>query len=423
MENFNLAAFILCISAVFSVFNAKVLRWPESIGLMTTGLFASIFILIVGSIFPGSIDEICHRVASFDFSFFVLTVVLGFLIFAGALSSDSKAMAKDRWPIIVLSTVGIFLSTMLVGVLTFGMLQWIQLDIPFIHCLLFGALISPTDPIAVLAILKETAVPRSLQADIAGESLFNDGVAVVVFITLLQLAGAGHTMHASEGFNFSEVFLLFGREVLGGGLLGSLFGVIAVFLMRLVKVSSIDILVSVAAVVGCYSIANLLHVSGPLALVFMGLIVGKQMLAGKTSKAEKKHLSQFWEAIDHILNAILFSLMGFVLLGLSNNFTSAYLLAGLIAIPIVLFSRVVSVALPLPFTKLQCGKPLKTISILSWGGLRGGISIALALSLATDMSRDLILYMTYSTVVFSVLVQGLTIGKLVDGLRIDIEKE
>lgn len=419
MENFNIVAAILCISAVLSVFNARVMRWPESIGLMATGLLASITILLVGLVAPSWIQGVCHRIAAFDFSFFVLTVVIGFLIFAGALSADSKAMARDRWPIIVFATIGILLSTGLVGVLTYGMLQLLGIEIPLIHCMLFGALISPTDPIAVLAILKETSVPEALQADVAGESLLNDGVAVVVFLTILQVAGAGgHEGHGPESVGVLSILSLFTREVMGGAILGGVVGAITISLMRVVQIPSVDILVSLAAVMGGYALAGIIHVSGPLAIVVVGLIVGRRLLGDRMNAGERDHLKQFWESIDHVLNAVLFTLIGFVLLGLSNSFDGRFVVAGVLVIPVVLISRVISVAMPLPFTKLRCGNPKSTIALLSWGGLRGGISVALALSLDPILSRDLILHLTYFVVVFSVLVQGLTISPLVRWMKV-----
>ena len=397
MENFNIVAGVLCISALFSVFNARVLRWPESIGLMATGLFASIAILLVGLIVPSWLQGVCHRVATFDFSFFVLTVVIGFLIFAGAISADSRAMVRDRWPILVFATLGILLSTGLVGKLSYGLLYVLGMGVPLIHCFLFGALISPTDPIAVLAILKETAVPESLQADIAGESLLNDGVAVVVFLTILQMAGGGHDVHQSASVGVFSIVSLFTREVVGGVALGVVVGNLTVFLMRLVRIPSVDVLISLAAVMGGYALAGIIHVSGPLAIVVVGLVVGRLLLGSQLSSAERTHLKQFWESIDHVLNAVLFTLIGFVLLGLSNSFDVKFVLAGVLVIPVVLVSRIVSVAVPLPFTKLRCGNPKSTIALLTWGGLRGGISVALALSLDSDLSRDLILHLTYFT--------------------------
>jgi CPA1 family monovalent cation:H+ antiporter len=357
-------------------------------------------------------------VAEFDFSFFVLDFALGFLIFVGAFTADSEAMQRDRWPILIFATLGILLSTFIVGGLAFGLVQILGMtSVPFIHCLLFGALISPTDPIAVLAILKETSVPRSLQADIAGESLLNDGVAVVVFLTILQLAGGGGEQGAAESHGGAlPVVKLFAQEVLGGAALGAIFGWVGIKLVRIAKAPAVDILISLAMVMGCYALSWKLHVSGALAVVVTGIIFGTALRKPGVAAEEREHLDTFWEGIDHILNAVLFTLMGMVLLGLSESFELRYLFAGILAIPAVLLARLISVSLPLPFTKLRYGKPGTTIAMLTWGGLRGGISIALALSLSGELSKDLILHMTYIVVAFSILVQGLTISPLVKKL-------
>ncbi len=301
-----------------------------------------------------------------------------------------------------------------------AILDAIGLGIPFLHCLLFGALISPTDPIPVLAILKTTGVPRSLQADIARESLLNDGVAVVVFLALFQLAGGmiGEYGHAG-GFGVTEVLALFGREVIGGVIPGAIGGWLACLALRIAKNDAIDILITVATVMTVYAAAWKLHVSGPLALVVVGIMVALAMNNDRTDPEERDHLETFWEAIDHLLNAVLFTLMGFVLLSLVESFELGYLLAGLIAIPVVLGARLVSLGITLPLTSLRCGNVKSTISILTWGGLRGGISIALALSLQPDMSRELIVFITYIVVVFSILVQALSIGKLVKKLGVN----
>ena len=417
MELYTLAAIILGFSALASVFATRVLRMPETIGLIATGLIASVVLLLADFVFPRAVEGISREVIEFDFSAFVLDFALGFLMFAGAFQANAKAMSRDRCVILLFATLGILISTFVVGGLAFGIVRLLGLDsIPFIHCLLFGALISPTDPIAVLAILKDSTVPESLQADIAGESLLNDGVAVVVFLTVLQFAGGGGEHGGIEpGAGamsiITSVLMLFGREVIGGVLLGLAFGWVGTRLVALAKAPSADILISLATVMGGYALADKLHVSGPLAMVVTGFIFA---IAMRSETAEERdHLYVFWEGIDHILNVVLFTLMGMVLVALSKTFDWGYLTAGLLAIPAVLLARAISVSLPLPFTKLRCGTPSKTIAILTWGGLRGGISIALALSIENDMSFDLILHMTYVVVAFSILVQGLTISPLV----------
>lgn len=425
MEPLSLAAIVLGLAALASVFNARVLRLPETIGLMATGLIASVAFIAIGKIFPETLTPICHQIASFDFGKFVLTYALGFLIFAGAFSADSEAMQRDRWPILVFATVGILLSTFIVGGISFGMFRMLGMDqVPFIHCLLFGALISPTDPIAVLAILKETSVPRSLRADIAGESLLNDGVAVVVFLTILQIAGGGGGESGAEPpASVVSVMSLLGREVFGGVLLGGVMGLFGAWLVRLSHHPAVGVLVSVAAVTGGYAIAQGLHVSGPLAMVVVGLVFGRQLSSGKGDESTRMHLESFWNSLEHLLNAVLFTLMGVVLLALSHQTDGdGSTLAALLAIPAVLLARVTSVAISLPLTKLRCGTPGSTIAMLSWGGLRGGISIALALSLPDSPSKNLILQMTFAVVAFSIIVQGLTISKLVEKLMLGSER-
>jgi len=414
MDFYSLAAAVLGLSALFSVFNLRVLRLPETIGLLATGLLASVAVLLFGLVLPAApIMDLYRALEKIDFSFFVLEIAIGFLVFAGAFAADAESMARDRWPILIFATLGIVLSTLIVGGLVYALVRLLGLhDVPFLHCLLFGALISPTDPIAVLAILRGSAVAKSLQADIAGESLLNDGVGVVVFLTLLDIAGKGEALDAGAPA-VMDVVALFGREVAGGVVLGLACGWLTNRLVRLSRVPATDILVTLAAVMGCFAVAAKLHVSGVLALVITGFVVGRAMRSKDVTDSERRHLDDLWDAVDHILNAVLFTLMGLVLLGLSHDFRVDYLMAGLLAIPVVLIARVVSVAVPLPFTKLRCGHPGATVALLTWGGLRGGISIALALSLTADLSRTLILHMTYAVVVFSILGQGLTIGTLV----------
>ncbi len=418
MEAFSVVALILGLTAMLSVFNARVLRLPESIGLMGTALLASLVVILIGNVAPWLVQDICHRVAEFDFRSFVLELTLGFLIFAGAFMADTKALSAERIPILVFATLGILVSTFIVGGLTYFVFNAIGLQVAFIHCLLFGALISPTDPIAVLAILKSTSVPRSLQADIAGESLLNDGVAVVVFLTIFQIAGGGGHGDAESTTGVLGVLTLFGREVIGGVLLGLVIGWIAIRLIRSTRMTYVDLLITISAVMGSYALAWKLHVSGPLSLVVIGLWLGQIVRGRETPEVEQDHLENFWESIDYILNAMMFTLMGLVILGLSPTFEIGYLWAGLLAIPMVLLARAIAVFGPLPFTKLRRNNPVGTGVLLTWGGLRGGISIALALSLQPEMSRELFLNATYAVVVFSILVQGLTISPLANRARL-----
>lgn len=419
METYTFIAIILVLAAGAALLNRRVLRLPESVGLMGTALIVSLAFLGFGLLFPGIVEPVCDRVEQVDFSFVVLEVMLGFLIFAGAFSADTKAMSRERWPIIVFATAGILISTFVVGGAMWAVLTVLQMEVPLVHCLLFGALISPTDPIAVLAILKTTGVPRSLQADIAGESLLNDGVAVVVFMTIFELAGGTAGQHTSAAeVGITPVLTLFGREVIGGIVLGAAGGWVARMALSAARNDALDILITVATVMSVYAASWQLHVSGPLALVVVGIMVALKIRGHRTNAEERDHLETFWEAIDHLLNAVLFTLMGFVLLSFTDSFELVFLLAGLGAIPVVLSGRLLSLGATLPFTPLRYGKVRPTLALLTWGGLRGGISIALALSLQAEMSRELIVFTTYIVVVFSILVQALTIGKLVRKLHV-----
>ena len=309
--------------------------------------------------------------------------------------------------VFVFATFGVIVSTFLVGITVFYLLKVIGLDVEFIYCLLFGALISPTDPIAVLGILKKAGVPKKLEAKIVGESLFNDGVGVVVFLTIFQIAALG--TGEVEAF---DVFSLFGKEVFGGILLGGILGWITYRLMKSIDDYDIEVIITLAAVMGGTVIAHKLHLSAPLAMVTAGLIVGNDTVRGSAmSEITESYVDKFWELIDILLNTILFVLIGMEMLVLA--FDGKYILAGLIAIPIILLCRYTSLLLPISFFKKRLDCVPKTNLIMTWGGLRGGISIALALGLTEAMQRDLFLVITYVVVVFSILVQGLTVDKLV----------
>ncbi|MCL4154718.1 UNVERIFIED_CONTAM: hypothetical protein GTU68_048980 [Idotea baltica] len=346
-------------------------------------------------------------ITQIDFKTVLLDVMLSFLLFAGALHTNFQQLRVQRWPVLVFSTFGVLASTFLVGGAVFYVLKLIGLDISFIYCLLFGALISPTDPIAVLGILKKAGVPKKLEAKIVGESLFNDGVGVVVFLTIFQIAllGTGEI----EAF---DVFKLFGKEVFGGILLGGFLGWVSYRLMKSINDYDIEVIITLAAVMGGTVIAHRLHLSAPLAMVTAGLVVGNDTVRGTAmSEITENYVDKFWELIDILLNTILFVLIGMEILVLT--FKTEYVIAGLIAIPVVLLCRYLSLLLPISLFKKKLDFVPKTNLIMTWGGLRGGISIALALGLTEAMQRDLFLVITYVIVVFSILVQGLTLGKLV----------
>jgi CPA1 family monovalent cation:H+ antiporter len=307
--------------------------------------------------------------------------------------------------------LGVLTSTFLVGIAMFFILKFLNFDINFIYCLLFGALISPTDPIAVLGILKKAEVPKKLETKIVGESLFNDGVGVVIFLTIFQMANLG-----VENTSVTDILQLFGQEVLGGIALGGLLGWISYKLMSSIDDYDIEVIITLAAVMGGTVIAHKLHVSAPLAMVTAGLIVGNETVrSASMSDVTEKYVDKFWELIDILLNAVLFVLIGMEMLLLV--FEGKYIIAGLIAIPVVLACRYISLFLPINLFKKKLDFVPKTNVIMTWGGLRGGISIALALGLTSEMHRDLFLVITYVVVVFSIIVQGLTVGALVKKLK------
>ncbi|SFZ89353.1 monovalent cation:H+ antiporter, CPA1 family [Flaviramulus basaltis] len=406
-DYFSIITILVLLSAVFGYINVRFLKLPNTIGLMLITILFTLSVFAL-SYYDNTLLEaerdIINRI---DFKTVLLDVMLSFLLFAGALHTNFEQLKVQRWPVLVFATLGILVSTFLVGIAMYYVLIIIGLNIDFIYCLLFGALISPTDPIAVLGILKKAGVPKKLEAKIVGESLFNDGVGVVVFLTIFQIASLG-----SENIEVVDIFKLFGQEVIGGIVLGLILGWITYRLMKSIDDYDIEVIITLAAVMGGTVLAHKLHLSAPLAMVTAGLIVGNDTVRGTAmSKITESYVDKFWELIDILLNTILFVLIGMEMLVLA--FSGKYILAGLLAVPIILLCRYASLLLPINFFKERLDFVPKTNLIMTWGGLRGGISIALALSLTEIMERDLFLVITYVVVVFSILVQGLTVGKLV----------
>jgi len=384
---------------------------PNTIGLMIITIVFTLIILLI-SVFDATLLDIEKSIiSSIDFKTVLLDEMLSFLLFAGALHTNFEQLKIQRWPILLFSTLGVLTSTFLVGIAMFFILQLLNFDVNFIYCLLFGALISPTDPIAVLGILKKANVPKKLETKIVGESLFNDGVGVVVFLTIFQIASSG-----VENTTITDVLQLFGQEVLGGIALGAVLGWVSYRLLKTIDDYDIEVIITLAAVMGGTVIAHKLHLSAPLAMVTAGLIVGNDTVRSATmSENTEKYVDKFWELLDILLNAILFVLIGMEMLLLV--FEGKFMIAGLIAIPVVLACRYLSLFLPINIFKKKLDFVPKTNLIMTWGGLRGGISIALALGLTADMHRDLFLVITYVVVVFSIIVQGLTVGSLVKRLK------
>ena len=412
---FHSFTFILTLAALLSVINHKWLKLPTTIGLMLLALVGAILVIALESIVPSAYNFICQVILDIDFKTILLDVMLSMLLFAGAMHVNLRDLNQEKVPVLLFATLGVLISTFIVGALVFGAAALVGLNIPFLHCLLFGALISPTDPIAVIAILKEANVNKSLELKIEGESLFNDGVGVVVFTSILLLTGMGME---TEEFGPLEILQLFGEEAIGGTVFGLLLGYLGWQVLKSVQDDpKICVLLTLAIVMGGYSLASIIHVSGPLAMVVAGLIIGNNIAQSSFEKDAEQLLETIWEMLDEVLNAVLFVLIGLVIYTLS--FKVEYLLLGLLTIPIVLLARYISVGLPFSLLKHQGKEPRKTIMMLSWGGLRGGISVALALSLTPALSGEALQFITYMVVLFSILVQGLTIKRLVKWLKIN----
>ncbi|MGI9548206.1 MAG: cation:proton antiporter [Flavobacteriaceae bacterium] len=411
MDYFVIASVLVFISAFFGYLNVRFIKLPNTIGLTLITIVFTLGIFALSYIDDTLLEAERYIITHIDFRSVLLDIMLSFLLFAGALHTDVQKLHEQRWPVLVFATFGVLVSTFLIGTGVYFVLQALGLGTKFIYCLLFGALISPTDPIAVLGILKKAGVPKKLEIKIVGESLFNDGVGVVIFLTICGLASG-----TGDGIVWSEVFSLFTEEVFGGILLGGVLGWITFRLMRSINDYNIEVIITLAAVMSGTVLAQFLHVSAPLAMVVAGLMVGgqrsrEQAMSGKT----ENYVDKFWELIDILLNTVLFVLIGMEILVL--DFERGYLLAGLIMIPVALICRYLSLILPVKLFSKRLDFVPNTAVLMTWGGLRGAISIALALGLSEGMHRDLFLVITYVVVIFSIIVQGLTVGKLVKKLQ------
>ena len=410
MDYFTIATVLIFLSAIFGYINVRFLKLPNSIGLMLITILFTLVIFAISGFDDTLLNAEKYIITHIDFRTVLMDVMLSFLLFAGALHTNFEQLKVQRWPVFAFATLGVLVSTFLVGTAMYYTLNVVGLPIDYVYCLLFGALISPTDPIAVLGILKKAGVPKKLETKIVGESLFNDGVGVVVFLTIFQIASFG-----SSETGASEILELFGQEVIGGLVLGLLLGWITFRLMKSIDDYDIEVIITLAAVMTGTVIAHQLHLSAPLAMVTAGLIVGNDKVRNAAmSETTETYVDKFWELLDILLNTILFVLIGMEILVLTIELN--YFIAGLIAIPVVLACRYLSLLLPINFFKKKLDFVPNTNIIMTWGGLRGGISIALALGLTTEMHRDLFLVITYVVVVFSILVQGLTVEKLVKRL-------
>lgn len=414
MDVFGLLALVITLTALFGYVNHRWLGLPRAIGLLLMGLAISGVLAAVGRSSPGLEQSALATVGAVDFERLVLHGVLGFLLFAGALHLDLSDLRRHALVIGVLSTAGVVLSTAIVGWLMWHVLALLGHPLPLIHCLLFGALLAPTDPIAVLAILRSVRAPRDVEVSIAGESLFNDGVGVVVFLTLLRVAdGSARDVAGSV----SAVGLLLLREVIGGIVFGAAIGALAYVLIKRVDDHQVEILLSLALVVGGYPLAEALHVSAPIAMVVAGLLIGNPGRAFAMSAATRERLDVFWELLDEILNSVLFVLVGLLILTLAV--TSTHVAAGAAAIVVSLLARWASTGVLLALLERWTRIGPHSVTLMTWGGVRGPLSLALALSLHQRLSAssrgatDVIVVMTYMVVVFSIAVQGLSLRPLI----------
>ena len=407
MQLFEIVALLITLAALFAYVNHRTIRLPTTIGVL---LIAFAFSLaLIGLDRAGLVgDDWMDWFREVEFAPALLQGMLGFLLFAGALHVDLGELLEQKWIVGLLATGGVLISTFLVGIATWLGADWVGLEIGLLYCLLFGALIAPTDPIAVLAVLKQAGVPPSVEMKIAGESRFNDGVGVVIFLVLLGTLGgaAGHGAELGAG----SVLGLFVQEALGGILLGLVLGYVAYRMLSGVDNYQVELMVTLALVTGGYALASRLHLSGPLAMVAAGLLIGNPGRTFGMSARTREHLDTFWELVDEVLNAVLFLMIGLEVLVLT--FTRGFLIAGLVGIPLVLGVRFLSVGLMVTLLRVRRSFSPHAVTMLTWGGLRGGISVALALSLPAGPERDLIVAATYVIVAFSILVQGLTIAPL-----------
>lgn len=403
MTPFHVAAMLVVLTAAFAALNYHLLRLPTTIGLVIIALAASAATMGVDALYPafGIADTIRVQLEAIDFNQTLMDGMLGFLLFAGALHVDLDDLKEQRWIVAVMASLGVALSTVVVG---YGY-AWMA-GVPVLVALVFGALISPTDPVAVLGILKYVKVPKSLEVKIAGESLFNDGIAVVMFAVLVAVAFPG-----GEPMTPTGVAVLFVQEAAGGVLLGGAAGWLTYLVLKRTDDYVLEILLTLALVMGGYGLAHELHVSGPLAMVVAGLFIGNHGVTFGMSDKSAQHVNDFWHLIDEILNAVLFLLIGVEVFAIP--FGDQALWPALATIPLVLLARFVAVLLPVSAMRLRRRFTRGAVVVMTWGGLRGGVSVALALSLPNSEWKPTILTATYVIVVFSIVVQGLTVGPLV----------
>lgn len=404
---FDLVALLLVTTAGFAWVNHVYVGLPHAIGLLLMGLLSSLLIIAVELIVPQVqlYESLTTLIRHIDFQRVVLDGVLAFLLFAGALHVDVSQLRHRVWPIGTMATLGVAISTLVIGSGLWVLALAFSVALPFSWALVFGALISPTDPVAVLAILKTVEVPASLEVDMAGESLFNDGVGVVVFTAVLMVATGSHQLDASG------ILGLFVLETVGGALIGLATGLLAYRAMRRIDDYPIEVLISLCLVMGTYSLARHLDASGPIAVVVAGLLIGHKGPQDALSDQTQRYLFGSWTLVDEVLNSILFLLIGLEVLVL--RFDGSLTIMALLLLPVTMAARLLATAVPVGMLRGWQSFAPGTVPILTWGGLRGGISIALALSLPETAEKPLILTATYVTVIFTIVVQGLTLQRVI----------
>lgn len=410
MSIFESSVIFLCITAFLAYLNKRFIKLPTAIGVMAISIILSLFVLALDKMGFSTLANFEKSLLdSLDFSEVLLNIMLSMLLFAGALHVNISDLKQYRWPVGFLAVVGTLVSALLVAGLTYFIMPLLGIELPFIWCLIFGTLISPTDPIAVMGILRSAGAPKSVETVISGESLFNDGIGVVVFVLLLGILNSGTLP------SFGEGAMLFGKEAFGGMLFGFVIGAIAFYMIKSIDSYVEEVLITLATVLGGYALAHHWHLSGPLAMVVTGLMLGNHGRNHAMSDVTREYVDLFWELIDEILNAILFMLIGIEIMLIAFN--STIFVAGLIAIAIALFARVTVVGKATMMLRQRLNLPKGAWKVLTWGGLRGGISIALVLSLPEGEERNVLLALTYAIVVFSILIQGLTVGKVAKSIQ------
>lgn len=404
LNAFDLAALLVVTAAVLGFINHKLFRMPHTMGLTIMGAMLSLAAIGFDAVVPSAHlgATIRSLLEGVDFHKTLMEGMLSFLLFAGALHVELEALLKRKWAVLVMASLGVLISTFIVGYGFYFLTGMFGIEIPLIWCLVFGSLISPTDPVAVMGVLKRAGVPPTVEAKIAGESLFNDGIGVVVFSIILSIAISG------EGFDPVHAGELFVVEALGGAALGLGVGWLGFQMMRRIDEHNLETLISLAIVMGGYALAQKLHVAGPVAMAVAGLLIGNLGTRYAMSKHTREHLTLFWELLDEILNSVLFLLIGMEVIALVGN--ANYIMAGVLSIGLVLMARAAAVGIPITVLSRFRTFSKGAVPVLWWGGLRGGISIALALSLPEGEIKDVILTVTYVIVIFSVLVQGSTVG-------------